>query len=328
MSNLFKFIDLFCGIGGFHIALSNLGGKCVFASDIDKQACEVYENNYGVKPSGDITKIHEDEIPSHEILAAGFPCQAFSLNGKQLGFKDSRGTLFFDVARIAKRHKPKIVLLENVANFSKHDDGRTLSVVRKIMEDMGYHFYCSVLNSSFYGVPQSRARTYMVCLLKDGPFKFPSETKSQICLRDILLPAEETSFLEIDPKTVILENEKLMSEEGLFGMESISKPVRIGHINSGRQGERIYADWGHAITFSSHGGGIGAKTGLYIIGGRNGVVRKLHPRECARAMGFPESFKLHKSNAANWRMFGNSVIVPLIQMIAKNAIGTEYETDT
>jgi DNA (cytosine-5)-methyltransferase 1 len=160
----------------------------------------------------------------------------------------------------------------------------------------------------------------MVCRLDDKEFSFPIETKEQICLRDILLPAEETSELEIDQRTVILDSNKQINEEGLFGMESISMPVRIGHINSGRQGERIYADWGHAITFSSHGGGIGAKTGLYLVGGREGVVRKLHPRECARAMGFPESFKLHKSKAANWRMFGNSVVVPLIQKIAEKAL--------
>lgn len=315
------FIDLFCGIGGFHTALSNLSAKCVFASEIDRQTCDVYEDNYGMRPAGDITKINENEIPPHNILTAGFPCQSFSINGKQKGFEDSRGTLFFDVARIAKFHKPEVVLLENVDNFSKHDNGQTLAVVKRTMESLGYKFYWSVLNSSLYGVPQSRVRTYMVCLLNKSSFSFPAETKEQICLRDILLPAKETSGLEIDSKMVVLDNDKQITEEGLFGLESVSKPIRIGYVKKGRQGERVYADWGHAITFSSHGGGIGAKTGLYLVGGQNGVVRRLHPRECARAMGFPESFKLHKSQAANWRMFGNSVVVPLIQKIASNAIG-------
>lgn len=320
MQKSLEFIDLFAGIGGFHIGLSNLKAKCVFASEIDKQTCETYQENYGITPYGDITKIDEKDIPSHNILAAGFPCQAFSINGKKLGFKDSRGTLFFDVARIAKYHKPKIVILENVENFTTHDHGRTLAVVKATMEEIGYSFNYAVLNASRYGVPQSRTRVYMVCLLESNGFEFPSEIYSQICLRDILLPKEDTKDLEIDQSTVILEEKEFKNEQGLFGLESIQEPVRIGHINQGRQGERIYADWGHAITFSSHGGGIGAKTGLYLVGGRNGVVRRLHPRECARAMGFPETFKLHKSRSACWRMFGNSVVVPLVQRIAEKAI--------
>lgn len=321
MANSFKFIDLFCGIGGFHIALSNLGGECVFSSEIDKQACEVYKDNYGIEPAGDITKIHEDRIPAHDILAAGFPCQSFSISGKQLGFCDARGTLFFDVARIARRHKPKIVLLENVENFSKHNDGKTLAVVKATMEEMGYKFHYAILNASEYGVPQSRVRTYMVCLLNHHNISFPEATREQICLRDILLSKEETKSFEIDRGLVTIENSEKTSE-GLFQLESLLRPVRIGYVKQGRQGERVYADWGHAITFSSHGGGIGAKTGLYLVGGNDGVVRRLHPRECARATGFPESFRFHKSNSASWRMFGNSVVVPVVQRIAEKALGT------
>ena len=317
----FDFIDLFSGIGGLHIALSSIGGKCVFASEIDKQARETYKANFGIEPAGDITKIAESDIPSHNVLAAGFPCQAFSISGKQLGFDDSRGTLFFDVARIVKWHKPEVVLLENVDNFSVHDDGRTMDIVKKTMEDIGYSFHWAVLDSSGFGIPQSRSRTYMVCLRNKARFVFPEPTNELICLRDILLSREETKSLEIDQSLVRLEEKELLNEKGLFGLNCVCRPVRIGHINDARQGERIYADWGHAITFSSHGGGIGAKTGLYLVGGRNGVVRKLHPRECARAMGFPESFVLHKSQSANWRMFGNSVVVSLVKIIAEKAIG-------
>ena len=325
MDNPLKFIDLFCGIGGFHLALSNLGLKCVFASETDIQTCENYEDNYGIKPAGDITKIDECDIPNHDILAAGFPCQSFSISGKMLGFNDSRGTLFFDVARIAKKHRPKIVLLENVENFSKHDNGRTLSVVKSTMEEIGYSFYSCVLNASHYGIPQARIRTYMVCILGSADYSFPIPTMKKCCVRDIPLPREETKELEINPEKIKIEGE-FFAEDCLFEItddlrhKCILEPVRVGNVKEGRQGERIYADWGHAITFSSHGGGIGAKTGLYLVGGKHGVVRKLHPRECARAMGFPEDFKLHKSRAACWRMFGNSVVVPLIQKIAEKAI--------
>ena len=320
----FTFIDLFSGIGGFHIALSNLGGSCIFASEIDKQACETYSDNFGITPANDITKIKESDIPPHNVLAAGFPCQAFSISGKQLGFEDSRGTLFFDVARIAKHHKPEILILENVDNFSVHDGGRTIETVKGVLSDIGYSFHWAVLNASEYGVPQTRSRTYMVCLRGNAKYVFPEPIKNDICLRDILIDTNDVASLEIDQSLVVLEEKEFKSEEGLFGPNRIQRPVRIGHIKDARQGERIYADWGHAITLSSHGGGLGAKTGLYLIGGRKGKVRKLHPRECARVMGFPESFKLHKSHSACWRQFGNSVVVPLVQAIAKNAITSAF----
>ena len=134
----YSFIDLFAGLGGFRLALESFGAKCVYSSEWDTAAQKVYEENFGVTPDGDITAVDEKDIPDHDILCAGFPCQAFSISGKQLGFEDSRGTLFFDVARIAKEKKPKVVFMENVRNFASHDDGKTLQVVKATMEELGY----------------------------------------------------------------------------------------------------------------------------------------------------------------------------------------------
>ena len=163
----YKFIDLFAGLGGFRIALESLGAKCVYSNEWDIPAQEVYYENFGDVPEGDITKVDETTIPDHDILCAGFPCQAFSISGNQRGFEDSRGTLFFDVARIVKEKKPKIVFMENVKNFATHDGGKTLEVVKGTMEELGYTFNQRVLNSVDYGVPQKRERIYMVCFRND-----------------------------------------------------------------------------------------------------------------------------------------------------------------
>ena len=149
-----SFIDLFAGLGGFRISLESLGAHCVYSNEWDKYAQEVYYNNFGDVPEGDITLVDENTIPDHDILCAGFPCQAFSISGKQRGFEDSRGTLFFDVARIVKCKKPKIVFMENVKNFASHDAGQTLEVVENTMKELGYSFSYKVLNAVDFGVPQ------------------------------------------------------------------------------------------------------------------------------------------------------------------------------
>ena len=188
----YKFIDLFCGIGGFHLALSSFGAKCVFASDIDKEAKEVYKKNFDLEPADDITKIKSTKIPPHDIICAGFPCQPFSISGDQEGFDDKkgRGKLFFDIIRIARRHKPKIILLENVKNFEKHDNGKTLERVKKELDKIGYYVFYKVLCSSDYGVPQARKRIYIVAFkksLKIKNFEFPKCDGDYNVLGDILL---------------------------------------------------------------------------------------------------------------------------------------------
>jgi len=162
----YRFIDLFAGIGGFHIALSSFGAKCIFASELDKFAIDTYIENFNIEPFGDITTIKEQEIPQHEILCAGFPCQAFSISGKQKGFDDIRGSLFFDIARITAFHKPKVVFLENVKNLINHDEGRTLKVIVETLEKLDYTVFSKVLNSSNFGLPQNRERIYIVAFLK------------------------------------------------------------------------------------------------------------------------------------------------------------------
>jgi|SRR3989344_1858419 len=311
----FTFIDLFAGIGGFRIALESFGGKCVFSSDWDKISQLVYEVNFGEKPIGDIVKIKEKDIPEHTILCAGFPCQAFSISGKRLGFDDTRGTLFFDVARIAKYHKPSVLFLENVKNFEKHDNGRTLEVVYKTLRDIGYDVFHKVLNASHYGVPQSRKRIFIIGFRKDlgvENFNFPIPSYQAVKLKDVLEPASKTKDYVIKRDDIKLKSEKEKNiNSDLFGT-NVLHPVRVGTINNGGQGERIYSIEGHAITLSAYGGGAASKTGAYLV---DGVVRKLTPRECARLMGFPDSYKIPVTNNQAYKLFGNSVVIPVLKSI-------------
>lgn len=307
------FIDLFAGIGGFHQALSQFGAKCVFASEIDKHASQTYAENYGITPMGDITKIHEQDIPAHDILCAGFPCQAFSISGKQKGFDDVRGTLFFDIVRIAKYHQPKIILLENVKNLAKHDNGNTLTVILNHLTELGYQTYHQVLNASHFGVPQNRERIYIVGFhhsLNRQAFGFPKGENLAICVSDIL---ESTPKIDPIQRDDVIFKNNYQADFDAFGNRILpNKPIQIGIVGKGGQGERIYHIDGHAITLSAHGGGIGSKTGLYHI---NGQIRKLTPRECARLQGFPESFKINPSNAQAYKQFGNSVAIPVLKAI-------------
>lgn len=311
-----KFVDLFAGIGGFRLALSSFGGECVFSSDWDKAAQAVYEANFDEKPVGDITKIAATDVPSHDILCAGFPCQPFSVAGKQRGFLDTRGTLFFDIARIVAHHKPKLLLLENVKNLANHDKGRTLATIVGTLDKLGYDVKFKVLNAVNFGVPQARERVYIVGFLKElgvTNFEFPRLLEVKKVVADVLLSAKESSLksLEISlPAKFVDEVVKRTERLGL-----VPKPVRIGEVGLGRQGERIYHTKGQAITLSAHGGGVGAKTGLYKVGN---VVRRLHPRECARLTGFPDSFKLAASSAAAYKQFGNSVVVDVLQWILQS----------
>lgn len=303
------FIDLFAGLGGFRIALESLGAKCVYSNEWDKYAQEVYQMNFDEIPEGDITKVNAEEIPNHDILCAGFPCQAFSISGKRQGFEDSRGTLFFDVARIVKEKKPKVVFMENVKNFSTHDNGNTLGVVEKTMVELGYTFYWSVLNSLDYGVPQKRERIYMVCFRNDlnvNDFEFPKPFKLNKFVEDFLLPEKEVKDLIVtrDDLKIVKDDPK----------ENINKSYRLGTVGKGGQGERIYSIKGIAITLSAYGGGVFAKTGGYLI---NGKTRKLHPRECARIMGFPDSYTIHPNKNQAYKQFGNSVVINVLQYIAE-----------
>jgi len=181
----FTFIDLFAGIGGFHEAAKELGGHCVFASEIDKYACITYEANHGIKPHGDITKIDAKNIPDHDILFAGFPCQSFSIAGKRLGFEDTRGTLFFEIARILKEKKPKMFLLENVKGLKNHDNGKTLAVILDTLQSLGYDVHYTVLNAKDYGVPQNRERIFFMGFREPRAFTWPAK-QEKVTLSQLL----------------------------------------------------------------------------------------------------------------------------------------------
>ncbi|MFA9289977.1 MAG: DNA cytosine methyltransferase [Solirubrobacteraceae bacterium] len=263
----YKFIDLFAGIGGFHLALDYLGAKCIFASEWDKFAIETYEENFNLRPFGDITKIDEKDIPNHDILCGGFPCQAFSISGKQKGFEDTRGTLFFDIARIINFHKPKVLFLENVKNLAKHDEGKTLKTIIKTLEELEYSVFTKVLNSSNFGLPQNRERVFIVAFhntLNSETFKFPVPPNIPICLEHIL--ENEPKNAKIIERNDIEIYKNYSVTNSLFAeIELLNKPIRIGKVNKGGQGERIYHTLGHAITLSAYGGGVGSKTGLYFV---------------------------------------------------------------
>jgi len=181
-SRQFKVIDLFAGVGGIRTGFKEVFGskmEVVFSSEIDKNAQKTYYLNFNELPHGDITTIDEQNIPKHDIILAGFPCQAFSIAGHRKGFEDTRGTLFFDVVRIAKYHKPQVLFLENVKGFVGHDKGRTFQVVKETLEEIGYKVYAEVLNSKDYGIAQNRERIYIVAFLDNiKEFEFPFAYKA------------------------------------------------------------------------------------------------------------------------------------------------------
>lgn len=199
----FKYIDLFCGIGGFHQAMDSMGGACVFASDIDADCRKTYENNYGIEPYGDITKIEASEIPAHDVLCGGFPCQSFSKAGKRLGFADdTKGTLFFDICRILKYHQPKYVLLENVRNLASHDNGNTWKVIHDTLEDLGYNLLPDpvIFSPHYLGIPQHRERVFIMCTRKDigaiSDFVFDRTLIPETSIESILI--DDTEIENID----------------------------------------------------------------------------------------------------------------------------------
>jgi len=314
---MFKFIDLFAGIGGFRLPLEEVGGSCVFSSEINKYCKTTYKTNFGEEPSGDIREIEASSIPSHDMLTAGFPCQSFSISGNQGGFEDTRGTLFYEIARIAKHHQPRVLLLENVKHLLHHNGGETFEVIKRTLENINYDVYHQVMNASKYGVPQSRKRVFIVCFRKDleiSNFIFPEPTYEKVALKDVLLPDEETEEYVVNNIDVDWKEDVQLNL-----MRAKLKPIRIGTVNKGGQGERIYDINGHAITLSAHGGGIFSKTGGYLV---NGKTRKLAPRECARLMGFPEDFKIPVSDAQAWTQFGNSVVIPLVEKLMNKILDT------
>ncbi len=316
-----RFADLFCGIGGFRLALESRGHQCVFSSDWDPHAQIVYRKNYDDTPHGDVTMLKESDVPGHDLLCGGFPCQPFSISGNQRGFDDARGTLLHEILRIAGYHKPAVLLLENVRNYLTHDEGRTLSKTVDLLERAGYEVHYQTLNSSAFGVPQKRERLFFACFRRDlrvHEFAFPEGENEDVALEDVLLPEDDPRLDEL-----VIRREDLRLRHDL-PVERGNRPLRVGTVGKGGQGERVYSVRGHAVTLSAFGGGVGAKTGMYLVGER---VRRLHPEECRRVMGFPDGFVLHEKLNVCYKQFGNSVVVPVVEAMidrieqALNAVG-------
>lgn len=311
----FTFIDLFAGIGGIRIGFEDLGGKCVFSSEWDKYAQITYEANFGEKPEGDITKIDEKDIPPFDVLLAGFPCQPFSQAGLKRGFSDTRGTLFFDIARIVNHHRPKVVFLENVKRFKTHDSGNTYKVIKETLEKMGYTVYAEVLNAKDFGVPQNRERIYIIGFLGNVDFSFPKATKKDTRVEDILQK-------NVDIKYTI--SDRLWAGHKRRKSEHQAKGFGFGY-------SLFNKDSKYTSTMSARYYKDGSEI---LIEQKDNNPRKLTPKEASRLQGFPDNFKIPVSDTQAYKQFGNSVAVPVIRSLAQrivkklNHINNEHKQDS
>jgi DNA (cytosine-5)-methyltransferase 1 len=299
--NILKIIDLFAGIGGIRLGFQKYGCETVFTSEWDKAAQKTYAANFGDQPHGDITAINEKSIPTFDILLAGFPCQPFSQAGLKKGLADTRGTLFFDVARIINHHRPKAVFLENVKRFKTHDGGRTFETVKEVLEGMGYKVYAQVLNARDFGVPQNRERIYIVGFLGNPSFDFPVPPKTKVSVGDILEK-------KVDSKYTL--SDALWSGHKRRKAEHLQKGNGFGYC-------LFNSDSAYTSTISARYYKDGSEI-LIHQKGKN--PRKITPREAARLQGFPDDFILAESDTQAYKQFGNSVAVPVIESIAKEVI--------
>lgn len=295
----FKTIDLFAGIGGIRLGFEAHGCNTVFSSELDVHAQKMYEANFGDKPFGDINLVAPADIPDHDILLAGFPCQPFSIAGKQLGFEDTRGTLFFNIEAILAEKKPKAFLLENVRRLTTHDGGRTFQVILTHLQRLGYTVHHTIFNSLHFGVPQKRERIYIVGFLKPIEFSFPTPSKTYKPLSEVLQPdheIEKSYFL-----SEVLRKKRWASVKGIPPMPSIWHENIGGNIS--------------ALPYSCALRAGGSYNYLVVNG-----ERRLTSREMLRLQGFPDSFKIPLCYSQARKVAGNSVSVPVIEAIAGQMI--------
>lgn len=298
----FTFVDLFAGIGGIRIPFTELGGKCVFSSEWDKAAQISYSYNFGEVPFGDITKINSDSIPKHDVLLAGFPCQAFSIIGKMKGFADTRGTMFFEVARILQHHQPKAILLENVKQLVSHDGGNTFKVILDTLAELGYSVKWKILNALDFGLPQKRERVIIVGF------------KSAAACEQFNFDFEPIAY----DLASVLEDDKNV-DSSLFASDMIldKRRKRV-------EGKNVFYP---SVWHENKSGNIsilpyacalrtGASYNYLLING----YRRPSSRELLRFQGFPEKFKIEVSHQEIRRQTGNSVAVPMIRAVAKKII--------
>lgn len=317
----FTFIDLFAGIGGMRIAYQNAGGRCVYSNEWNKYSQQTYFANFGDQPDGDITKVDARTIPDHDILVAGFPCQPFSIAGvskknsmgKPTGFEDkTQGTLFFDVCRILKAKRPKAFMLENVKNLKSHDKGRTFRVIMESLDELDYQVFTAILDGQNF-VPQHRERILIVGFDRkryrgDINFEFAiTPKKPKPVMKDILEKDVDNKYTLSDKLWIYLQNyaAKHRAAGNGFGY-GIADPDGISRTLSAR----YYKD-GSEILIAQEG--------------KN--PRRLTPRECARLQGFPDSFKIVVSDTQAYRQFGNSVVVPLMENVARLVVSKMNDLD-
>ncbi len=306
---MLKFIDLFSGIGGFRLAFESVGAKCVFSAEIDKHACNTYETNFGDNPYCDVSELDPIIIPNFDILCAGFPCQPFSIAGERKGFNDTRGTLFFDIARIIKAKQPKAFILENVKGLISHDKGNTLKVIiDTLTKELDYNVSYKVLNSADYGVPQNRERIYIIGFKdKNIKFNFPLPLENRVDLSSILDSDLKGSEISETAKFNVINN--LLNHKKYNEIKN--NPLLLAYeIRKSRT----------TFRYDSIAPTLTAKMGT---GGNNVPVlvnqmRKLTTRECLRVQGFPDAFWIEPNKAQSYKQIGNSVSVPVIKSMAQN----------
>lgn len=312
MGNPLTFIDLFCGIGGFRLAFEKAGGRCVFSSDYDKFSQQTYEANFGERPHGDIHSVAVADIPAHDILCGGFPCQPFSIAGvskklslgRKHGFEDvKQGNLFFSIADILDFHRPAAFVLENVKNLKGHDGGKTFEIIhRTLTEALGYTVYHKIIDAQSV-VPQHRERIFFVGFREWRDFEFPKFPADGPKLASILEPKPDPKYTLSDHLWTYLQNyaAKHRAAGNGFGFGLVTE-----------------RDIARTLSARYH------KDGSEILIAQNGrrVPRRLTPRECARLMGYPESFKIIVSDTQAYRQFGNSVVVPVVERIASSVLRT------
>ena len=297
------FIDLFAGIGGFRVALERKGLECVFSSEIHDKTRKVYELNFKDKIVGDITTIPSHDIPPHDVLCAGFPCQSFSVTGNKKGIKEKRGNLFNEIVRIAKHHNPSVLLLENVPHLLHMNSGDDIKVIETKINEIGYNLHYSILNASQYGIPQARKRIYFVGLPQNSNLEYvpPTPTNKNIFLRDILDDNSVSEELLLKQKNLVIEKPEYPTPQ--------NAPIKIGYIKNRMRpvSQLIYHSNGHAVTL------LTKKTSMpyYRI---NNTIRRLSLIECKKLMGFNKN---HITSPEYWgyRQTGNAVIPQMIEYV-------------
>lgn len=303
------FIDLFAGIGGFRVALEQAGATCVFSSEIDKYAVQVYKANFNEDVSGDITQIKEQDIPAHDVLCAGFPCQTFSDFGNRKGFKDPRGTLFFDIVRVAKHHKPKVVLLENVLGLTWHDEGNTFKTIINSLEEIGYKVQWQIMDATMFGLPQMRKRIFIVGIRDDikTSFKFPEGTPTARKMKDIIESnVDANHFIAEERYERVLKqkaNGKCQYSHFVIGPNDMAHTL----LTSKYEHNLVVDDTTPTGKFHN----VKAKTAKAARINKQ-HVRRLTPKEYGRLQGFPDTFQMPVSNKQAYRLFGNAVAVPVV----------------